>query len=136
MKKTGIWIDKREAKIVVLGAEGVVDFRIISSEVDEFNPAGGSGSRGKGGPQDVVQDSKFTERKKQQLKRFFTRLAEEVATAEQLVVFGPGQTAGKLEQEWQNSAPKMAERLQGVEKADSMTDNQVKAWVRDYFGNS
>lgn len=136
MKKTGIWIDKREAKIVVLGPEGVEDFRVVSSEVDEFNPVGGSGSRAKGGPQDVVQDSKFTEREKQQLKRFFVRLAEEVADAEQVVVFGPGQTAGKLEQEWKNSAAQIAERLQGVEKADSMTDNQVKAWVREFFGIS
>jgi hypothetical protein len=133
MKKTGIWIDKRQAKIVHLGPKGEESFKTLISEVEEMNPIGGSGSPAKGGPQDVVQDSKFTEREKHQLKRFFASLAEEVDTTEQVVVFGPGQTGGKLKQEWKNSFPKLAERLSGVEKADSMTDNQVKAWVRNYF---
>ena len=103
MKKTGIWIDKREAKMVFLSSEGVEDFRTIISEIEEFNPIGGSGSPAKGGPQDVVQDSKYTEREKHQFKRFFARLAEEVADLDLLVVFGPGQTGRKLEQESTNS---------------------------------
>lgn len=136
MKKTGIWIDKRQAKIVHLEPDGVENFQTLASDVEELNPIGGSGSPVKGGPQDVVQDSKFTEREKQQLKRYFTRLAEEVEASEEIVIFGPGQTGGKLKAEWERSFPKLAKGLVGQETADSMTDNQIKAWVRDYFGTS
>lgn len=133
MKKTGIWLDKRQAKIVSLQADGTEDLQTLASEVEEFNPIGGSGSRTKGGPQDVVQDSKFTEREKHQLQRFFKQLAQKVKATDRLVLFGPGQTAQQLAQTLRDDFPGLAEGLQAVEKADSMTDNQVKAWVRDYF---
>lgn len=133
MKKTGIWLDKRQAKIVCLQADGTEDLQTLVSEVEEFNPIGGSGSRTKGGPQDVVQDSKFTEREKHQLQRFFKQLAQKVQATDRLVLFGPGQTAKQLAQTLRDDFPGLAEGLQAVEKADSMTDNQVKAWVRDYF---
>lgn len=134
MKKTGIWIDQRKAKIVDLGPDGPQGFQTLLSDVEEFNPTGGAGGRSKGGPQDVVQDSKYTERKKHQLKRFFSRLAEEVAEAEELLVLGPGQTGHRLVQEWKKSSPRLANCVVAVETADRMTDNQLKAWVRDYFG--
>lgn len=70
MKKVaGIWIDKRNAKIVVYG--GDEEFHVVKSSIEEFNPKGGSGTSFKGGPQDVVQDSKYTNREKHQEKLFF-----------------------------------------------------------------
>lgn len=134
MKKTGIWIDKRQAKIVRLAPDGTTDFQIITSGVEEMNPAGGAGTPGKGGPQDVVHDRKFTEREQQQLKRFFEQLAKEVHGTSQIVIFGPGQTGQHLTQDWKTQRADLAMHIQGVEKADSMTDNQVKAWVIAYFG--
>jgi len=129
---TGIWIDKRTAKIVTLN-NGSEHFQEISSDIEEYRPKGGSGSRLKGGPQDVVQDSKYTERQKQQQKRFFKDISETVSDANDIVIFGPAEMGEKLYAELANINPAAHKKVGGVKSADSMTDNQVKAWVRDYY---
>jgi leucyl aminopeptidase (aminopeptidase T) len=132
MKNVGIWLDKREAKIVWF-VDGNLTMETIHSEVEEFHPVGGSRSRQKYGPQDVVQDSKYTEREKHQFKQYFDSLAEKVEDAGAIMVFGPAQTPDKLVDEWEKAHPKLRDKVLAVQKADSMTDNQVKAKVREFF---
>lgn len=132
MKNAGIWLDKRVAKIVWL-IDGNIDMETIHSAVEEFNPVGGSRSRQKYGPQDVVQDSKYTEREKHQFKQYFDEIAGKVKEANALMVFGPARTPDKLVEEWEKSHPALRKKVLGIEKADSMTDNQVKARVREFF---
>ena len=131
-KQAGIWIDKRTAKIVTLAGESYELYE-VHSEIEEFRPKGGSGTRMKGGPQDVVQDSKYLEREKHQHRTYFRQIAEQLVTAEAVVIFGPAQTGEKLHQELSDSYPQLAAKVKAVEKADSMTDNQVVAWVREYY---
>jgi stalled ribosome rescue protein Dom34 len=131
-KKIGIWMDKRIAKITSIDNENIHFFTILS-EVDEFRPKGGSGTRIKGGPQNVVHDSKYLAREKKQLKAFFHEVAAELTDVEEIVVFGPADTGRKFADELSASHHNLYAMLRGVEKADSMTDNQVKAWVRAYF---
>lgn len=130
--KAGIWIDKRVAKIVVIEKS---DEQLISveSNVEEFHPKGGSGTKLKGGPQDVVQDSKFLEREKHQIKTYFDKIIDLLPPLDALIIFGPAQTGQKLAEEIALYHKDLDYKLKGVEIADSMTDNQVKAWVRDYF---
>lgn len=134
MKKIGIWLDKEKALITTLKNDDEY-FEIIFSELDFYNPKGGSGTKLKGGPQDVVQDSRYLEREKQQLKKYFHSIAKKVADASILVLFGPAQTNEKLKKELEISYPKLAAKIKTVIKADSMTDNQVKALVRDFYKN-
>ena len=132
MKKIGIWLDKEKAHIVTLKKEQE-HFKTVLSELEFFNPVGGSRSKTRWGPQDVVQDSKFLEREKQQLKKYFHAIAAQAIDADSLVLFGPAQTADKLRKELQLSYPRLAAKIKTVVKADSMTDNQVKALVRDFY---
>lgn len=132
MKKIGIWIDKRESKIVTI-ENGNERLATIVSEIEEFNPTGGSGTRLKGGPQDVVQDSKYLERQKHQLADFFKKIVPAIEDADAIVIFGPAQTGQKLYNELSSEHPQFQNKTINLEKADNMTDNQVKAWVRDYF---
>ncbi|MBT8260721.1 MAG: hypothetical protein KJN82_05360 [Bacteroidia bacterium] len=129
--KIGIWIDKRVAKVYAL--EGKDEFLTIQSNIEEYRPKGGSGSKFKGGPQDVVQDSKYLERNKQQYKAYFKDIAESIKDAKNIVIFGPAQTGDKLNKELSRSYPKLHKKVSSVNKADSMTDNQIKALIRDYF---
>ena len=129
---TGIWIDKRQAKIVSI-SDGTEHLSTVTSNIEEYRPKGGSGTRLKGGPQDVVQDSKFLEREKQQFKSFFNDVMEHVQDADAVVIFGPAQTGEKLSKEIADSNSELSKKVRAVEKADSMTDNQIKAWVRDFY---
>lgn len=132
MTKVGVWMDKREAKVVSIEDGGKL-LATIKSGVEEFNPAGGSGTRMKGGPQDVVQDSKYTEREKHQLKAYFKEVVNNLPTLDVLVIFGPAQTGKKFKKELLTNYRDIGEKLIGVETTDTMTDNQLIAWTKDYF---
>lgn len=125
-------MDKEKALIIETDASGE-RMNVLESEIEVFNPTGGSRSKTKWGPQDVVQDSKYTEREKHQMKRYFENLAEALKEAEQLVIFGPADTNSKFNNYLKDHKKSLADKVKGVEKADSMTDNQVKALVRDFF---
>lgn len=135
MKNIGIWMDKEKAHIVRLSKDKE-KLETIFSELEFFNPKGGSRTRNtKWGPQDVVQDSKYLEREKHQLKTYFNKLADAIGDADAIALFGPSDTNEKFRKELMENYKDLAQKLTTVAKADSMTENQTKAWVRDFFKN-
>ncbi|MBT8257223.1 MAG: hypothetical protein KJO49_02045, partial [Bacteroidia bacterium] len=106
----------------------------IESNMEHFHPSGGSGTRFKGGPQDVVQDSKYLEKEKQQHKVYFRSIAPYLKGAHELAIFGPAQTGMRFAKHLERYNYMLFSKLKGVEKADSMTENQIKALVKNYFG--
>lgn len=133
MKQVGIWLDKQEANIVVLH-NGEEHLSKISSELDFFNPKGGARSKTKWGPQDVVQDSKYLEREKHQLKKYFEKIAERISDADEITIFGPAETPDKFLDALKTRHAHLAEKVKKKETADSMTENQIKALVKASFG--
>ena len=132
MKKTGVWLDKKKALIVKL-ENGKENFLAIKSNVEDYHVSGGSGSKGKGGPQDVVQDSRYLERQKHQLKDYFKELASNLSDADEIALFGPSGTNEKFNKELKKKYKDIGIKVKGVKKADSMTSNQVIALVKKYF---
>lgn len=132
MKQTGIWLDKNKAFIVTLENK-TETINTINSNVDHYRIHGGSGTRLKGGPQDVVHDSKYLEQEKHQLKKYFKEIASNIKDTDAIVIFGPAGTNEKLSNELHENYTSLSTKIKGVEKADSMTDNQMKALVRDFF---
>jgi hypothetical protein len=132
MKNTGIWLDKDKALIVTL-ENGAEKLQTVISNIEHYRTHGGSGTRFKGGPQDVVQDSKFLEREKHQLKQYYKSIASEIKDTDALVIFGPADTYKKFSKELSKNHKSLSNKIKDLKKADSMTENQVKAWVRDFF---
>lgn len=132
MKHTGIWLDKEKALIVTLDQENET-FTTIKSQIEDFRAVGGSGTKFKGGPQDVVQDSKFLEREKHQMKTYFKNIIAEIKNTDAIVIFGPAEAGEKFNNEIQENYSQLNSKVKDLKKADSMTDNQVKAWVKDFF---
>ena len=134
MKNIGVWIDKKEAKIVTVAAENE-KLITIKSNIEDYHSKGGSGTKIKGGPQDTVQDSKYLEREKHQLTEFFKDVAKSLTGAEMVVIFGPAQTGEKLQKELTLNHSQFQNLKISVEKSDNMSDNQIKAWVRNYYNS-
>ena len=132
MKNTGIWLDKDKALIVTIENE-TETLSTVTSNLEHFKIHGGSGTRFKGGPQDVVQDSKYLEREKHQFKQYFKNIALEIKDSDALVIFGPAETNEKFGKELNDNYNQLSTKIKAIKKADSMTDNQIKAWVRDFF---
>ncbi len=98
MKNTGIWLDKDKALIVTL-ENGNETLTTVTSNIDHFHIHGGSGTKFKGGPQDVIQDSKYLMKEKQQIKAYFKNIITKINNTDALVLFGPAQTSEKFNKE-------------------------------------
>ncbi len=125
-------MDKEKAHIVVL-TNGAEKMHTFYSNVETYHPKGGSRSKTKWAPQDVVQDSKYLEREKHQFREYFHTLADMVKHTDELALFGPADTAEKFRAELVKNHRLLAGKVKTVTKADSMTDNQIKALVRDFY---
>lgn len=134
MKRIGIWMDIQKAHIVSLTEERN-HIQTLFSEVENFRPKGGSGTKFKGGPQDVVQDSKYLERKKNQVRRYFRNLSEAIKDADAIALFGPSDTAEKFRKELSENQKELAQKIRTVTKVDSMTDNQVVALIKNFYND-
>jgi len=131
-KRTGVWLDKEKA-IIVTQYNGDVSVNTLLSNVEHFHVHGGSGTRLKGGPQDVIQDSKYLEREKLQLKIYFKNLALEIKDAESIVLFGPAEIKDKFNEALNTYYKDVSVKVKDVVKTDSMTKRQVQAWVKAFF---
>lgn len=133
MKNIGIWLDKEKAHVVSLSEENE-KFETILSEIEVFNPKGGSRTKNtKWGPQDVVHDSKYLDRENHQFKKYFKKLANKIKKADAIALFGPAETSMRFRKELDENYPSIAAKVKTVKKADSMTDNQIKKLIKEFF---
>lgn len=127
--KIGVWMDSDKAYVIENDS-----IKTIESDVEHFNLHGGAKGKNAFSSQDATSESKLTERKKHQLQDFFKEVMSAIDKADQFVVFGPAETktAFKATIESNNT---LKGKLAAVESADSMTENQLKEWVRNYFAD-
>lgn len=134
MIQTGVWLDKNIAYIITL-SNNTETLKMIPSNLEHFHVLGGSGTRFKGGPQDVVQDRKYLERENNQLNIYFKNIVSEIKNTDALVLFGPADTNEKFSKNLHEKYPNISKKINGIKKTDSMTENQLKAWVINFFKN-
>lgn len=134
MIQIGVWLDKSIAYIITQ-SNGTKTIKTIPSNIEHFHVLGGSGTRFKGGPQDVIQDRKYQEREKHQLNIYFKNIVAEIKNTDALVLFGPADTNEKFSKNLHEKYPIISKKINGVKKADSMTENQLKSWVDNFFKN-
>lgn len=129
MKNTGIWLDKKKAVIVTI-ENGKEMLQTIDSAIENYNV---TANRHVGGAQEIVKDVKYLEREKHQLKAYFKDITQQLKKSDALVLFGPAETSRKFAKELEENYKSISIKVKAVQKADSMTDNQIKAWVKEFF---
>jgi len=133
MKKVGIWMDSKQAHIIRL-AENEETLDTINSEIEFFNRTGTAGSREKwGGTQDITHERSYLEKEKAQFKNYFNKIAEAVSDSDELLLFGPADINEKFKKDLSIHHKALYGKLKAIKKADSMTENQTKAYVKDFF---
>lgn len=132
-RKTGIWIDKQKAVVISL-SDSSQNSKTIYSEMETRERVEGEGrSSGRFGEQHLDQEKSKEHRLNEQSKSFIQTILLELRSTDAIVIFGPANMKNVLEKEIKTDQ-KLNSILKGVEKADSMTENQLIAWVKKYFG--
>lgn len=132
-RQTGIWIDTSKAIIVTL--EGGKNEKIseIDSDVENSVYHDKEGNKGTfSGGHHGNSESKFENRKKEQIDFFIKEVLAYVKGADELFVFGPAETKIRLEQKIQDEKL-FANKLKAVETADKMTLNEIVAKVKKFY---
>ncbi|MEO9485224.1 MAG: hypothetical protein ABJG47_17325 [Ekhidna sp.] len=127
----GVWIDERQAWIVYQNRNHV-SLKAVGSEVETYHLHGGSGSSTPYGPQEAISETTLNRRKEQQLKNYYHLVIEELLPAKRLYISGPAEAKIALEKEIAQRK-NLPLKSVVVEPADSMTKNQFKAKVKDFF---
>ena len=125
-KEIGLWIDHREAVIVVLTDQGEHITRIKKNKKKQIRFEGGS-------RKDGLQTTEAIRGKRldSQLGKYFDDVIAHIRDAETIQIFGPGEAKGELAKRLENEGLK--ERIVKIETMDIMTDNQIAAKVREFF---
>jgi len=122
----GLWIDHRQAVIVVVTDTGEETKRIISNMEKHVRFSSGSSEDGS---QEDVRDRQFGNH----LNSYYDEVIAVIRDADAIQIFGPGEAKGELEKRLEHEGLKG--RIVDIETADKMTDRQIAAKVRQHFLN-
>lgn len=114
----GLWVDHREAVIVLMSDDAETTTRIQSNVKKQHAQEV---------PPDDIRERVHTEH----LSRYYDEIIALVRTAGSVVIFGPGEAKGELKKRFESH--KSEHRVISVETADNMSEGQVAAQVRRHF---
>ena len=119
----GLWIDHREAIIVMLTAAGeeITHIRSTLGDHGRF-----SANAPEGSPEDR-RDLRFG----QQLRQYYAAVIAAIRAADAILILGPGEAKGELQK--QLAHEKLGGRIVDIETVDKLTEPQIVAKVRKHF---
>jgi hypothetical protein len=134
IRQTGIWIDKSKAIIISI-AGGKSEIKEINSEIEtRVRFQGETKQFGRFGNQYLSDQEKKEHRLLEQRKKFLAYVLEQIKISDQVVLFGPAEMKMELKKEMTKNH-ELSDKLAGVVSTDNMTNNQLVAWVKNYFNS-
>jgi stalled ribosome rescue protein Dom34 len=130
-KEIGLWLDHREAIIVILTEAGEETRHITSSNGKHTRYSGSSHSKTPEGLKEVTSEDQRDRKFGNQLNKYYDELIASIRDADSIQIFGPGEAKGELEKRLQHEGIKG--KILAIETVDKMTDRQISAKVRERF---
>lgn len=130
--KTGVWIDEEQAYIVKLDGNYVVT-SIVESKLELFNTNNSSGTRLKSGSKSILHQINSLERQEDQKRKYFKAIVNEIPEVSELVIFGSGEIPLMFYEKLEEDYEEMHSKVVTIQKEESMTNSQKKAYIRDFF---
>ena len=126
----GIWIDQREAVIILGTAEGP---EVLSVKNDLAKHKAILNLKHKGtrsGTHSINQEKKELGKLRKEITDYLARVVKELGSVKRVIVFGPAEAKVELDKYLQEKKPRIVcERI----TTGPMTRNQKVAWVKRYF---
>jgi len=128
----GIWIDTKQAIVVKLSNNHHSFKKIESNIVARERVPGESKKFGRFGGQYLTYEKNRTNKKKEQIGAYLKTLFKEMTNSDAIVVFGPSNMKNVLAKEIKNNL-QLKNNLVGVVNSEQLTDNQIVAWVKNFY---
>lgn len=133
--KAGIWIDHRQAIVVLVTGAGSDTKKIASDIGKSGRPAGSSRSKEKRyTPSDFVAEDKLERKLDSELKAYYDEVIAHIRGAEEILIIGPGEAKGQFLKRLKSK--KRRGRIVELETSDKMTDRQIAAKVSEHFATT
>jgi hypothetical protein len=129
--KVGLWIDHRKAIVVTVTDKGDETTLVISTVEKQLRRSGDSPLKGRYEGQHVVADDSQQRSFTGHLNSYYDAVVASIASAESILIFGPGEAKGELKKRLQRK--NLGGRIAVLETVDKMTDRQIAAKVRQHF---
>ena len=130
-KEIGLWIDHREAVIVIL-TDGEEEIKHLTSNNEKhIRYSGSSHSKTPEGLKEVTSEDQRDRKFGNDLNKFYDEIIASIRDADSIEIFGPGEAKGELEKRIEQEGLKA--RILAIETMDKMTDHQISAKVREHF---
>lgn len=131
-KNIGIWIDSKQAFIINL-SNGKHTIKTIESNIEFRERVEGESKKfGRFGGQYITYEKNRENKQMFQTNEFIKNLLKELSSCDSFVIFGPSKMKKILKKEIKNNML-LAPKLLGVFKSEQLTENQMVAWVKDYY---
>ena len=128
--EAGLWIDHREAFIVVLSKTGEETKRIQSSAETQLRRSG-EPSTGRFEYQTVPADDSRQREYDGHLARYYDGIISHLRDTGAVLIFGPGEAKDELKKRFEKH--KTGAQVLTMETADKMTESQIVAHVRHHY---
>lgn len=133
--QTGIWLDNEKAAIITLKTFGY-KLNTIASDISTKERFDGETKKyGRFGNQSLSPEKHKERRIKEQTSIYLKNLISEIKNVDELVLFGPANMKKELRKQILQDAT-LTPKLKAVLSADSMTKNQMVAWVKEFYRSS
>jgi hypothetical protein len=130
----GMWIDHREAVIVLVSGKRQVTKRIKSYVEKQLRRSGRSPSRDPFEAQRVPADDSREREYTGHLANYYDEVISCIRPAEEILLFGPGEAKGELRKRIERS--KLDLRITCLETADKMTERQISQKVARHYSSA
>jgi stalled ribosome rescue protein Dom34 len=130
-KQIGLWIDHREATIVIITDAGEEIKHILSNNAKHIHYSGSSHSKTPEGLKEVTSEDQRDRKFGNDLNKFYDEVIEFIRTADSIQIFGPGEAKGELEKRIEREGLKG--HILAIETTDKLTDHQISAKVHEQF---
>lgn len=134
-KNIGIWIDTKQAFIIKLSTNGNHLIKKIDSNIETRERVEGESKKyGRFGGQYITYERNRSNKKNEQINQFLKNLLKEIENCDKVVLFGPSKMKKLLKKEIKSNI-QLSKKLLGVHNSELLTENQMIAWVKDYYTN-
>jgi hypothetical protein len=130
----GVWIDHRQAIVVLVTDVGKKIKRISSGIERPVRSSGNSRSKHKYTKNDFVAEDSLERKLMTQLKTFYNEVIACIRDAESILIVGPGEAKGEFIKRLKSN--ELRGRVVELETTDKMTDRQLAAKVDLHFAKS